>query len=64
MPRPQLLLIRREVASDTLTSSVRKQSGEGEMMVKMGEDMEASRGKQRARSLAMNRGRGAHGVDG
>lgn len=52
MPRPQLSLIRREVTADSLTSSVREQSGDREMMAKIGDDVEASRGRHMARSLA------------
>lgn len=55
MPRPRLLLISREVAADSSTSSVRELSGDRVMAVRLGEDEEAGGAKQMAGSLALTR---------
>lgn len=55
MPRPQLLLISGEVAADSSTPSVREQSGDRVMAVRLDEDAEAGGAKQMAGSPALTR---------
>ena len=64
MPRLQVVVIGRELTDDSFTSSVKDQSGDSLVAVKIGEDKEASASNQMARSVAVSRRREAGSFGG